>query len=373
MKKILFATLAAVVIALTSCGKHAASDADVVTFDIAGALSADDPDLLAITDVEYVSLDTAANALLGEPVSIKGFDGDRIVVLDKMERLVVFNSKTGECESVISHPGNGSGEYTWIEWAAIDPENHQVIVTDPTGSMGRYTLTDSLVESMRFNAKKGGGAIAKGSVATGYYAVQDLDGDLLILHYPIDFSSTDTTIVKNFKMGFQAGSWSQHGDMILLTLADTIFQVTPGGLEKWGLYDNGGKGYNPDVEAEVMKLRGDFEARNEFQSQHISTQALTVDDSLFATAIFYGHKTYLLFFNRADGSLLKRIEVSYDEETPPGLQIEHDSMTFGTTNIFYNEADGRYYSVIGEQWTPEGRRGEESNSGLISFRLAPKE
>lgn len=373
MKEILFATLAAAAIALNSCGKHAASDSDLPTFDVAGAINVDDPDMLAITDVEYISLDTVTNALLGGRAEIKGFDGNRIVVLDGMDRLLVFNTGTGQCESVISHKGNGPGEYTWIEWTAIDTEKHQIIVTDPTGSMGRYTLDDSLIESLRFTPKKGGGAIAKGTVASGYYATEDNDGDLLILHYPIDFSTADTTVVKNFKMGFLAGSWSQHGEMTLLTLSDTIFRITPDGLEKWGFYDNGSKGFNPEVEAHMMELRQDHQAMRDFQSQHISTQALTVDDRLLSVAVFYDNKTYLLFFDRRDGSLLKRIEIGYDKETMPGLQLEYDSMQFGAYNMFYNEANGRYYSVVGEQWTPEGRRGEESNSGLISFRLAPKE
>ncbi len=356
------AATALIALASSGCKHEAAHDVPVVDLTAATAETTD-VNRLNVTDVVYTPLDTATAALLGGYCNIAGVAGDTIVLAD-IDNVWVFNLADGRLVSRLNHKGNGPGEYNWIERVFVDRPNSQLVIKGAGGGAHRYTFADSLVESYpvpRFYNRR----FAIGSLNSGIYILDERkEGDVIRILDP-NFNLTDSIPLPGYNLGYYAGIFEPSGERALISMADTVYEIKPSGLEKALITDRHGRFVTPEKEQEFYRMEA--EERNNVQNSYIQFYSALLAEDCITLIAYLDNNAYLLVFDANDGTLLSRTLL--DEENP-GLKIDWRGVTLPAAPQYY--ADGRFYAIISEDYAVDADgqpNNGELNSGVISFRL----
>lgn len=102
-----------------------------------------------IRGVKYIQLETTDKCLLSDIVKVEVQD-DYLVILDKLNKIYLFNKSTGLFIRQIGSIGQGSGEYISTNSICLSPDKQGVYIYDiPRGSICLYNWNGEIVYQKR--------------------------------------------------------------------------------------------------------------------------------------------------------------------------------------------------------------------------------
>lgn len=371
MKKFFLTSLMLTAIAtavLTSCSSDK-KQADVVTVNLLKAIEEAPVNRLEVYDVTYTPLDTTSLALLPHYTQIKGIKGDTIVILNytalSKYRVSLFSLTDGRMCGNLDHEGNGPGEYRWIDGVFVDPSANELIIKTPDRKAYRYSFADSLLATYSLSPTRGR-RLSTGSLSTTVNVHHETDQGDIIYQFDFRFNLVDSILLPGFNLVYQAGLFDQSGEMAMVSMVDTIYEILPGKLEKRIIMNREGKTITPEIEKNLSKI-SDFNQRNAEENKYVRVFGATITDDFIIMNPTYRDKSYTTIFDCKNGELLYSEPIS-DEEY--GMPVEWNGVIFHTYAFFYH--DGTFYCVIGEDEAVDADGNPsngELNSGILAFKL----
>ncbi len=373
MKKIFIAAAAVVGLMVSACSGGGASH-DVPQIDMVASMEMSDAPEFTYSDINYVPLDTATDALMGQYAQIMAVMGDTLIMhdMDVMggnSRLLLFNLADGRFIREIKHIGQGPGEYSWIASVFPDRERGEVIISGGNFAVNRYTLSDSLVSTKKL-AVLGSTKFPVGSLANGFNIAEPLDGDLLIHQYDADFNVVDTLFVPDYDPRYISMAINTSGDLGLMNVVDTVYSLLPGRMEPVVVLSRGDKALTPKVEQDVYLNQKDFKTSNEMRKRYIQFNDYILDGDNLLLSSYYGGCYYVDLYSLTDSKLLGRCVFAWDEEGS-GFALPWGSTTFRLQKFPFLGPDGRYYMVVDDEQAvdADGNQNPDGNIGIISFNI----
>lgn len=202
-----------------------------------------------IEDIDYVSLETTDESIIGQVSKVKFFK-DYMIILDNQSRSIFIFDIKGKYINKISRVGSGPYEYTNINDFCIHPKTGDITILTKERKMltfsldlKRCTLTDNLptffIGIERF--KNGNFAFTSIKEEAIVYVT---DSNMNILHKGFAIPNRNTTLIRN--------SFSKYGDTVLCRLPvcnnDTIYRITEDSFQPW---------FSPDFEVHADYLNVD--------------------------------------------------------------------------------------------------------------------
>lgn len=354
--------------ALTSCSGNK-RQADVVTVDLLKAIEEAPVNRLEVYDVTYTPLDTTSLALLAPYTSIKGIKGDTIVIVNytalSKYRVSLFSLTDGRMTGNLDHEGNGPGEYRWIESVFVDPSANELIIKTPDRKAYRYSFADSLLETYTLPWISGR-RLATGTLSTTINSHHETEYGDVIYQFDAGFNLVDSILLPGYNLVYHAGLFDQSGEMALVSMVDTIYEILPGKLEKRIIMNRGGKTITPEIEKNLEKI-SDYNQRQAEVNKYVCLYGVTITDDFIIMNPSYREETYTTIFDRKNGELLYSEPMSVEAY---GMPIEWNGVIFHTYNFFYY--DGTFYCVIDEDEAVDAEGNPNNgdlNSGLLTFKL----
>lgn len=160
MKKYLFFIILFVYVLTTGCSRNnnnSTPEADTPGGIPVIDLTADYPvkavDIHDIADIEYIPLELNDSCLLSTPILT--MTDDYIVTFNKQRDIIIFN-RDGSHSHTFNHLGDAPFEYRSISRILVDPENHDIFVTESSSDLiqqydfhGNHIRTIKLPEQYR--------------------------------------------------------------------------------------------------------------------------------------------------------------------------------------------------------------------------------
>lgn len=356
---------------LCSCGSK--NEHPVTKIDLAGAAEADNFCDVTFEDVTYTPLDTATAALFSDRANVVGVAGDTVIIHDMNDsddRLILFTLSDGKMVGQLSHVGNGPGEYRWIETVYIDRPAHELVINTADNIAHRYTFDDRFIRSIRYDTPSMQ-RLSIGSLEKGIYVYQMVDSGFIIHCLDRDFKQTDSIFVRDYKLGYQSGIFSNGGGLALISMVDTVYNITPGALDPIAIFSTDGRTITPEIEKKHDSMP--WESRMAEEQNFIRKYWVIPDDNYYLVAYQYQHTENIDLFRRDNGELVAHKTISWDVKEPQGLEVKWGEKTFHALPQYVQ--DGIWYVIINpeEAVGADGNEGEsdELNAGILTFRIAP--
>lgn len=368
MRAFFLLTLPAVLLTLCACSSHQ-EDKDFPVLDVIGTTVNPVENRLEVSDVDFVALDTADQALLTARAKIVDVTPDKYIVMDDMSRLVIFDRNSGRMLSQINHVGQGPGEYRWIMNAFVDADKEEIVLTTADGSAMRYTFTDSLLQTYSYKNRAAGGRLAIGSIENGFIYLADTDSGSVIDRYDINFNPAGSIFLPGQRFGYSNGIYNQAGEYSAMSLGDTVYVFTPEGYEKFAYMKTDGRLIDAEREKEINNISrsGDFEKAMTLRDSYLGADIMMIGDGVIQMYQSLDGRSFMVFYDLETGQPLRKEEISSTQEDVPGLPVEWEGNTFHVSSL--REKDGVWHALVAEEELPGG---SEANSGIVSFRLKRK-
>lgn len=357
---------------LAACSGGSGSH-EVPVIDMTGSVEMSDAPELVYTDIEYIPLDTTTAALLGAYSNIMAVLGDTIIMhdMDVMggdSRLLLFSLADGHLIREIKHIGQGPGEYSWITSVFPDRENGEIVIIGANSSIGRYTLSDSLVSSKQIS-RLNNNKFPVGSLASGINVAEPFEGNLLIHQFDADFNVVDTLFVPDYEPRFISMAINTSGGKALMNVVDTVYNLLPGRMDPIVILSRGDKAMTPKVEQDVYLNKKDYNLVNELRKRYIELSHLDVVGDQLMVFYFYGDNVYFDVYSLTDGKLLGRNMFTWQDG---GFELPWGDTTFQLKTTPFYGGDGRFYMKVDDEQAidAEGNQNPDANVGIISFRFA---
>lgn len=372
MKKYCLFALAAGCMLLAGCSGGSGSN-EVPVIDMASGVEMSDAPELVYTDIEYVPLDTATAALLGEYSNIMAVMGDTIIMhdMDWMggdSRLLLFSLADGRFIREIKHIGQGPGEYSWIESIFPDRGKGDIVIKGANNAIGRYTLSDSLVSSKTI-ASLANNKFAVGSLVNGVNVAEPIEGNLLIHQYDAEFNVVNTLFVPDYEPRFISMAINTSGDKGMMNVVDTVYNLLPGRMDPVVILSRGDKALTPKVEQDVYLNQKDYNLGQEMRKRYIEFAHFDTVGDQFIVCYYYGGNNYCDIYSLTDGKLLGRCKFTWQDG---GFELPWGDTTFQLRTIPFYAGDGRFYMKVDDEQAidADGNQNPDANIGIISFRFA---
>lgn len=148
------------------------------------------------------------------------------------------------------------------------------------------------------------------------------------------------------------------GDEAVVSMADTLYALRPGRMEKLAILHRGGKTILPDVEREMNSIR-DYDIVRKMQDEYIMLGYMYTDGDIAMVSDYYGDSTGLDFFRMSDGEHLGRFMIDWNNMAESGIPIETDSRTVYARPSYASV--GRWYAIVPDE--------ETEDVSVVSFGL----
>lgn len=368
MKNISTVILTAALI-MTSCSSDNKSH-ELPVYDIEKAYKSEPFTDLTMTDVVYVPLDPNSSAMFSERASIKGVLGDTLIIMDNDDqyRILLFSLTDGRLLGTLSHQGEGPGEYRWIDNVYVDRPGALVINT-PDNVAYRYTTDDVLTDTYKYSTRSNYN-LSNGSLEKGICLYEQNDSGFVVHRLDRNFVQTDSVKVDGYKLGYLSGMFSTFDNECIVSMADTVYAVRPGGLEKIMVLNRGERIITPEIETELhnIKRSGNFAQAMEKQAQYIHFGFLMTDGRYLELISFGNGESFIDIFRMNDGTHMAHMPISDDTS---GFDSEYKGAAMHLRPQ-YVDTDGRWYAIISESESvgADGSPNDGSlNVGVVSFRF----
>lgn len=364
------AALTAAALLTASCAREK-SASDVPVMDIAASASTAPFSEVELTDVRITPLDTAREALFSGGQLRGVIDGNLIITAREPDAIFLFDEHTGRLNSVMSHKGQGPGEWSYLGAVFPDTVTNTIVTTSLDDRFGIRSLTDSLMAEGR-TPRIASRRLMTGNPYEGYNTVLDTDTAMHIIQLTPDFAIADTLTVPDYRLGYYCGYFWNSSDRALLTVADTLYTLTPGKMTPMAVLNRGDKTITPAIEKKITDvMRQDFETGQAMWNDYINYLDISViGDMLLVYSANPGliHNVNFNIYRLTDGAhLMHQVIV---EEKQQGIPVEVNGMTLNLYNTT-TAPDGRVYAVLDEELA-EGLPGVEPDQcAVVSFSIKP--
>lgn len=301
--------------------------------------------------------------------SIVDVVGDTVVLLENTpnaSRLIMFDLRSGNYLGQVNHRGQGPGEYRLILGAFVDENDGTVLIPNvDNASVYRYSLADdSLLSTIEREPVMTMMPPIGGVESCINVAVPSPEG-LTIRQYNSGYERIDSISIPGFMGGNFNTVWDNAGQQGVFMIADTLYTLVPGELQKLAILSRGDKALTPEEDQKItmdviMSGADEIELLKPFI---LLRNAQYTDGKMLLTTMNDGVKHSDLY-DMTDGSMLYRS--TYDRLSKPNCIIVND----GSGNPIEVERlfakDGKWYGILSDD---ANAASVDANNVIISFEL----
>lgn len=149
-----FLTAAMAVLLLQGCAGSTTtnSETSLPVIDWGAQIPEKRIDLNEMADIEYIPLETTDESVIRFGFSY-GLDDNTLGVADYMSKTIVVFDQEGKYEYTFNKSGEGPGEYQYMTYAGIAPEDNEICVYDLRGEIFLYDMKGNFLQSDTLDTK----------------------------------------------------------------------------------------------------------------------------------------------------------------------------------------------------------------------------
>lgn len=351
-----------------SCIRSSSDSAgSIPSIDLKKSVGVGSSDALSVNNLTRTQLAGDADEAFFQNASIIDVVGDTVVLLENapaMSRLIMFDLKNGQYLGQINHRGQGPGEYRVIVGAFVNDNDGTVLLPNfDNPSVYRYSLADdSPLSTIEREPVMTMMPPVGGVESCINVAVPSPEG-LVICQYNSGYERIDSISIPGFRGGNFNTVWDNAGNNGVFMIADTLYALVPGELQKLAVLSRGDKALTPEKDEEItMEVMMNGADEIELLKPFILLRNVQYTaDKMLLTTMHDGVKHSDLY-DMSSGNMLYRS--TYDRLSKPNRMVIKDDTgkSLEVERLFAK--DGKWYGILSED-VPS----EEANNVIISFGI----
>ncbi len=319
---------------------------------------------LGAENLTAVALDSESQEAFFTRAAISDVVGDTLLIHEngRDSRVVEFSVSTGKYLGQINHRGQGPEEYRVMLSAIADPANGTLLIPliDRPAVLTYALATDSFAgeksytPAMRPEPALGG--------TSSCINIPDMGpAGFIFRQYDATFAPIDSIVMESYIPGNVSTYMGTADDTGIIMIADTLYNILPGRLEKAAILSRGDKGLSFDQEGEIMRkaIEGGADEVELMKPYIIVRDIQTTGNHIAVTTMSDGAKTTAIY-RLSDGALI--YANTYPELSKKScITVAANGKPLTVENIFAR--NGRWYGLADE--STDG----STNSTLVAFTL----
>lgn len=370
MKNIFFTMVMLLFCMVISCNHEKNDDAgSVPTIDLLRNEGIGNSDALAVNNMTLTQLASDTNEVSFMNATIIDVVGDTVILLDgnpDASRLVMFDLRNGNYLGQVNHRGEGPGEYRMILGAFVNGADGSVLIPNfDTEWVYSYSLADdSLLSTIEREPVKTM-VPPIGGVETCINAAVQLPDGLTIDQYNSEYEKVDSIFIPGFIEGNFNMVWENAGNNGVFMIADTLYALAPGELQKLAVLSRGDKALTNKEDEKISEavIMNNADEKELLKPYILVRNVQYTDGKMLLTTMYNGVKHSDLY-DMTNGDMLYRS--TYDTLSKPNCVVVKDDSgkSIEVERLFAK--DGKWYGLLNES---ENESPEEAKNVIISFEM----